>query len=173
MVTISKNDVVPFRTPSGKTRRHRSMPRMQRLDGAPAREPEIELLGRIAGRALWILRGVLWLAGAGAVGFGIWTMVAGEAPAPAAGSLPKGPALGFVWVCAGLPAMCPVDWLFGRGRWLALGAAALAWFVPSLLASDAEYGFVLRMFATLVPCLTLLVWRTLWSLTRRGARTVP
>ena len=140
-------------------------------DVAPPREPEIELLGRIARRGLWVLRRVLWIAGVVAIVYGV-TMIVAPADASAADPepLPKGPALGFVWVCAGWPVLVHVDWLFGRGRWIALGIAALLWAAPSLLVSDPEYGFILRFFATLVPCLTLLVWRTLWRLTAPSTR---
>jgi hypothetical protein len=62
-----------------------------------------------------------------------------------------------------------VDWLFGRGRWIALAVGALLWFAAALLPGEREYGFVLRMFASLVACLTLLVWRTLWRLTQPPA----
>ncbi len=130
-------------------------------------EPEIELLGRIARHGLWFLRRVLWVAGAFAVGYGlVRTWSADEVATPSA----TVPALGFVWMCAGSPLLCRVDWLFGRGRWLALVAGALLWFGPSLLAADPEYGFVLRAFASLIACVTLLVWRTLWRLT---ASAVP
>lgn len=140
---------------------------------APPREPEIELLGRIARRGLWVLRRVLWIAGAVGVVYGVSMMIAVDAvPDPDPAPLPKGPALGFVWICAGWPPIARVGWLFGRGRWLALGFAALLWAGPSLLASDPEYGFILRFFATLIACVTLLVWRTLWRLTAIGSRSV-
>lgn len=133
----------------------------------PPREPEIELLGGIARRGLRVLRCVLWVAGAVGVAFGVWCTWSGaDAKAPDT----RLPALGFVWICAGWPPLLRVDWLFGRGRWIALIAGALLWFGPSLLAADPEYGFVLRMFATLIACVTLLVWRTLWRLTVSATR---
>src|SRR5262245_29847136 len=99
---------IPPRSPSGKNRPARSMRAMTDVHRPPPREPEIELLGRIARRALWVLRRVLWIGGAVAIGYGIRMMVVADdapAPAPDAGELPKGPALGFVWICAGLPAL--------------------------------------------------------------------
>jgi hypothetical protein len=39
---------------------------------APPPEPEIELLGRVAGRFLWLVRRALWLAGAVALAYGAW-----------------------------------------------------------------------------------------------------
>ncbi len=122
----------------------------------PPREPEIEALGRIARRAIRTIRTVLWLGGAVAVGFGLYQALGQPAAAVSA--------RGFVWTCVGLPLLAPVPWLFGRGRWPALAAGALLWFGPSLLPDDPEYGFVLRFFASLVACLTLLVWRTLATL---------
>lgn len=128
------------------------------------REPEIELLTRIARRGLWTLRRVFWLAGAVAIGYGLWRSA--TPPVDAAGNAGSAPnALGIAWVCVGLPAIARVDWLFGRGRGLALGGGALLWFGAALLPHDHRYGFVLRMFASLVGCLSLLVWRTLWRLT--------
>lgn len=132
----------------------------------PPREREIEVLGRIAHGGLWFLRRVLWFAGAFAVCYGlVRTWSADEVATPGT----TVPALGFVWICAGLPLLVPVDWLFGRGRWLALVAGVLLWFGPSMLSADPEYGFVLRFFATLIACVTLLVWRTLWRLTASAA----
>jgi hypothetical protein len=148
-------------------------------------EPEIEMLGRVARRALWTFRRVLWAAGAAAVLFGLhsalgapntgvfafvraFELLPAERP-PAVSA--AGVVRGAVWLCAGVPLLVRVDWLFGRGRWPALAAGAVAWGAPALLPPDHEYGFVLRFFASLIACLTLLVWRTLWSLA--AVRTPP
>lgn len=124
----------------------------------PPPEPEIELLARIARRAVWLLRRVLWFAGATAIGYGLWR---GAAPL-ADGSLPA--AAGFVWLCAGLPLLAPARWLFGRGRWRALALAALLWFLPCLLPDDHRHGWVLRVFATVAASLSLAVYATLGRL---------
>jgi hypothetical protein len=60
------------------------------------------------------------------------------------------------------------DWLFGRGRWWALGLGASLCFGAVLLPGDHAYGWVLRFFASLIACATLLVWRTVWGLTRHA-----
>lgn len=138
---------------------------------APPREPEIEALARIARTALWLVRRVFWVAGAVAVGHGVWrsgvdggwSFVAPYALA----TLPA--ATGIVWLCLGLPLLVRTGWLFGRGRWPALGLGAALWFGACLLPMDHTYGFVLRLFASLVACLSLLVWRTLWRLTAAAA----
>ncbi|MFY9341170.1 MAG: hypothetical protein WAT39_01690 [Planctomycetota bacterium] len=125
------------------------------------REPEIEALAKFARSGLWVLRRVFWCAGAFAIG---WSLFApgGAATGDSAGTTAR---FHVVWLCGGLPLVLPVGWLFGRGRWLALAAGVALWFLPSLLvAADPEYGFLLRMFASLVACATLLVWRTLWNL---------
>lgn len=124
-------------------------------------EPEIELLARIAARALWLLRGVLWLAGAFAIGYGC-RRTFGADPVSA---------LGAVWIALGLPLVLPTGFVFGRGRWWLLAASGVLCFAPSALVDDHRYGFVLRGVATLVAALTLLVWRTLWQLTPAGSRS--
>lgn len=130
---------------------------------SPPREPEIEFLGRVATRGLVVLRTAFWLAGAVAIAYGAWrALLAPEREGPAS-------ALGPVWVAVGVPLVLPVDWLFGRGRFAVLGISAALWFLPMLLPDDHRFGFVLRMFATLVACLSLLVWRTLWRLTLASA----
>ena len=136
------------------------------------REPEIELLGRIAGRFLWFVRRVLWLGGAAAIAHGCWRSSTDsgwdlDQPSTLA-TLPA--ATGVVWICLGAPLVVRVDWLFGRARHAALATGASLWFGACLLPREQEYGYVLRFFASLVACLTLLVWRTLWRLTRVGSR---
>lgn len=136
----------------------------------PPREPEIEALGRVARRALWLIRRVLWIAGAVAVGYGLWR---GWTRGDLTGAVPQPSASGVVWLCVGLPLLARIGWLFGRGRWLALGVGGLLWFGASLLPDDPDYGYVLRFFASLIACLTLLVWRTLWSLTAGATGAAP
>jgi hypothetical protein len=126
-------------------------------DVDPPREPEIEALGRLATGALRVLRGVARLAGVVGIGWGLYSTVTHGAT-------------GIVWLCAGIPLVLHVEWLFGRGRWLVLGGLAVLWFATALLPDDHEYGWVLRMFASLVAYSTLFVWRTLWSLTQSAAK---
>jgi hypothetical protein len=128
-------------------------------DPTTPREPEIELLGRIARHVLWGLRRVLWLVGATAVGFGVHSCVWLGTPV----------FVWFVWFAGGLPLLAPIDWILGRGRLVALSVGAFLWFLPSLLAGDQDHGWVLRVFASLVAVATLLVWRTLWRLTLPAA----
>jgi hypothetical protein len=130
---------------------------MTASDPTPPREPEIELLGRIAARAIWVLRRALWLGGVAAVGYGLWRICTQVEHAA-----------GFVWICVGLPLLLPVGWTFGRGRACMLTVAAALIWGPSLLPDDQDHAWILRFFAALIPCLTLLVWRTVWRLTRAG-----
>ncbi|MBK8097573.1 MAG: hypothetical protein IPK26_10720 [Planctomycetes bacterium] len=71
----------------------------------PPREPEIELLGRIARRFLWLVRRVLWLAGVAAIAHDIWRSGVNSGwslVAPA--SLVSWPAAtGIAWLCLGTP----------------------------------------------------------------------
>jgi hypothetical protein len=137
------------------------------LPGAP-REPEIELLARIARRGLIAARCVLFVAGLGAIAFAVIAAGGHAATAPGAeDSAAARVAHHAVWVCAGLPLLLRTDWLLGRGRLPMLGVGIVLWFGPAAVDGDHEYGFVLRMFASLVACATLLVWRTVFALTRR------
>lgn len=133
-------------------------------------EPEVELLAAAARRFLWLLRRVFWVAGAVAIGFGLlarhqdgqlyFTGIAGL------GTVPE--PLGFVWIGAGLPLVLSVRWTLGRRWWLPLPFFVALWFLPALADDDPDHGYILRLFATLVAYLVLLVWRTLWRLTREG-----
>ena len=38
--------------------------------------------------------------------------------------------------------------------------------MPVCFENDSPYGYILRMFATLISFLSMLVWRTLWRLTQ-------
>ncbi|HZN39052.1 MAG TPA: hypothetical protein VFD82_09620 [Planctomycetota bacterium] len=132
------------------------------------REPEIEFLGRLASRALTLLRLVLFVAGIVAITAACYL----TASPPAATTQHEGiPALqqrianNFVWVCAGLPLLLRSRWLFGAGWWKALALGLVLWFGPMLLDGDHAYGFLIRMFASFVACVTLLVLRTLRTLT--------
>lgn len=137
----------------------------------PPREPEIEALGRIARRGLWLARIVLWLGGLASATLGVLRMVAPEL-GPDIGLAPPNELPGgghaiapeFVWFCPALVLLLPVEWTFFRGRWIVLGLSALLWIVPIWLPGDHEYGYVLRVFGTLIAFLTMLVWRTLWGL---------
>ena len=54
-------------------------------------------------------------------------------------------------------------------RQVALLSVSLAlWFLPVALGDDSDYGYILRIFATLVAFLSLAVWRTLWRLGDTG-----
>ena len=146
---------------------------MQQPPAQPPHEPEIEALGRVAHGFLWLVRRVLWLAGLGGVGYGLWRCWA-EGGAGwtfvAPYSLVTMPsAKGVVWVGLGFPALLPVGWTFGRGRWLVLAISAALWFGAMALPDDHRYGFVLRIVATFVVAATMLVWRTLWRLTSSAA----
>jgi hypothetical protein len=129
--------------------------------GNPPHEPEIEALGRAAHGFLWLVRRVFWLAGLGGVAYGLWRCWADHGAVPSA--------KGVVWVGLGFPALLPVGWTFGRGRWLVLAVSAVLWFGAMALPDDHRYGFVLRIVATFVAAATLLVWRTLWRLTSTAA----
>lgn len=125
----------------------------------PRHEPEIEVLRRIARIGLGAIRCAFWLVGAVA----IYTGVFGP---PEWTGLDWPPTHLFVFACAGLPLVLPGGWWIGhrRGALVLLVAAALMWFLPMLRAGDHRYGFVLRLFATVVACATMVVWRTLWRL---------
>jgi hypothetical protein len=145
---------------------------MQPPPANPPHEPEIEALGRAAHGFLWLVRRLFWLGGLGGVGYGVWRCYAGDGMSwaidPAAlGTVPS--AKGVVWLCLAFPALLPVDWTFGRGRWLVLAVSAALWFGAMELPEDHRYGFVLRIVATFVAAASLLVWRTLWRLTSAAA----
>lgn len=142
-------------------------------NATPPHEPEIEALGRAAHGFVWLLRRAFWLGGLGGVGYGLWRCWADEgagwtwvAPYHLM-TIPS--AKGVVWLCLGFPALLPVDWTFGRGRWILLAISAALWFGAMTLPDDHRYGFVLRITATFVVAATLLVWRTLWRLTSSAA----
>ena len=131
------------------------------------REPEIEFLGRLARRVLALLRVLLFVLGLVAIAAACYLTASPPAamtehtPIP---SLQQRIANNFVWVCAGLPLLLPSRWLFGAGWWKALAVGLLLWFGPMLLDGDHEYGFLIRIFASFVACVTLLVLRTLRTL---------
>jgi len=134
----------------------------------PPREPEIEILGMIAHGALALIRVVFFGAGVWAIVYGIQKMrepLLSPGPGLATVALPS--AAGTVWLALGLPLILRCKWMFTKGalQWSLLVILALMWFVPMGLNDDSPYGYILRMFATLVSILSLLVWRTLWRLT--------
>ncbi len=138
----------------------------------PPREPEIELLGKLARLGLRGIRLVLLAAGAAALAYGAkrslttgdgWPWLPLELRAQLS-------ATGFVWMTVGLPLVLPADVLLNRGLPQAalLLLSACMWFLPWTLGDDSAYGYILRLFATLVAFLCLVVWRTLWRLTKPG-----
>lgn len=139
---------------------------------ATPREPEIELLGKLARGFLFAARAALAAAGAAAVAFGLvksLTDGAGWEPGTLAWRAEPS-AAGAVWVTLGLPLVLPAATLLrrGLGQVALLLASVALWFGPSSLGDDSDYGYILRMFATLVSFLCLVVWRTLWRLTGTG-----
>ncbi len=129
-------------------------------------EPEIDALGRIARIGLRVLRWLSVLVGLAAIAGAFFTVYY---PVPIySDDIPPLPTLiahQVTFVCLGLPLVLPIAFTFGRGRWIALGIGALLWFGPMLLEGDHDFGFVVRMFATLVAIAALAVWRTLFGLT--------
>jgi len=135
-------------------------------------EPEIELLGKLARGGLFMVRFAFLAAGVAALAYGLkksltvgdgwsWSHLQARGAPSAAGA---------VWLTLGLPLVLPADALLSRGRAqvaLLLLSGGL-WFGPIALGDDSDYGFVLRLFATLVSFLCLVVWRTLWRLTSTG-----
>jgi hypothetical protein len=135
---------------------------------AQPREPEIEFLGRLARRFLALLRVLLFVAGIVAIGAACYLTAnppAAVTPHEGIPALQQRIAYNFVWICAGLPLLLPSRWLFGAGRWKALAVGLALWFGPMLLEGDHAYGFLIRMFASFVACMTLVVLRTLRTLT--------
>lgn len=139
-------------------------------------EPEIEVLARLARMALLGIRFALWTAGAVAIGYSVCMVLSPAAAAPpdydtatpAAPGVLEPRTTYLVWLCAGLPLVARAQWLFSRRWWLALAVGAVAWFAPSLADADHDYAWGIRMFASLVAFVTLVVWRVLWSLTQTG-----
>lgn len=115
---------------------------------------------RIATAGLVVIRALFWLAGAFAVWSGVfgppdWTKLDWQQPEV------------FVFACAGAPLVVPSTWWLGRRRWVALAIGLVMIAAPTLHADDHRYGAVLRAFALLTGCLSMVVWRALWRLTRR------
>ena len=136
------------------------------------REPEIELLGKLARGFLLAARGVFFLAGVTAIIYGSKrALIQGggwEWPGFAWRAMPS--ASGAVWAALGLPLVLRADAVLNRGRtqFALIIASAMLWFGPILLQDDSAYGYILRLFATFVAFLCLAVWRTLWRLTGAG-----
>jgi len=137
------------------------------------REPEIELLGKLARGGLFVIRLAFFTAGAAALAYGLkkmWTTGDGWWHELEFRATPS--AAGFVWTTVGLPLVLPANTLLERGvpQLALLLASAGMWFGPMALADDSEYGYILRLFATLVAFLCLVVWRTLWRLTETAPK---
>lgn len=129
------------------------------------REPEIEFFGKVVRLFLTAARVTLFCAGLFGVVLGVtWLVQDSSSAVVPAETTPQ--LMGFVWISAGLPLVLPVGWLFGHGRWIAAAIAVALWFGPVVCPLDHRYGFIIRFGASLVACATLLVWRTIWRLTR-------
>ena len=136
------------------------------------REPEIEFLGKIARGALFCGRVVLFVAGVVAILYGLKrTLTTGTSWPPGGYEWRDSlSASGAVWLTLGLPLALPADVMLRRSmRQVALlGVSVALWFLPITLGDDSDYGYILRIFATLVAFLSLAVWRTLWRLGDTG-----
>lgn len=134
------------------------------------REPEIEFLGKVVQFALLAFRTTTVTAGAVAFAYGVY----GIANPQMVMYYDLGPRLEpiapyFVWLCIGIPPLLPTGWLFGHGCWPMLLVGLALWLGPHALDGDSEYGYLIRFFASLVAVSVLLVWRTVFALTRRTA----
>lgn len=137
------------------------------------REPEIEFLGKVVRFGLVAFRAATVTAGAIAVVYALLGIFLLGIFAPAAmpgmifstipTTAPIAPS--FVWLCVGIPPLLPIGWLFGRGRWPMLAVGLALWSGPHWLEGDAEYGYLIRFFATLVALSVLVVWKTIFALT--------
>ena len=145
---------------------------------ATPREPEIEFLGKVVQFALLAFRAATVTAGALALAYGVYGIanpqmveiwgIVGITPGPIGTGLePIAPY--FVWLCVGIPPLLPTGWLFGRGRWPMLLVGLALWLGPHALDGDSEYGYLIRFFASLVAVSVLLVWRTVFALTKPTA----
>lgn len=152
------------------------MTELQPPNVAPPREPEIEFLAKVVRFALLALRFAAGTAGVVAIAFGVATITGVRAVNPYVPASPNdgsisGPvtatAPDVVWLCIGIPLVLPIAFTFGRGRWPLLALGALLWFGPMALDGDHPWGWLIRVFASLVACSVLFVWKTLWSLTQR------
>lgn len=149
---------------------------MQAMSEAPPKvqhvvphEPEIEFLGKVVRIGLWVLRGFFWFAGLAAIAGSTYLVLNPESLMSEPGPVPPLAdriADGLTWWCLGVPLMLPSGWLVGRGRWVMLVAGLALWIGPMLVDGDHRYGFVIRFFASLVAISVLLVWRTVFALTR-------
>ena len=132
-------------------------------------EPEIEFLGKVVHICLRVLRVFFWLFGAISVASAVYLVGNPEVQQSEPSPLPPLSQLvahHLTWWCLGIPLLLSADWLFGRGRWLMLGVGLLLWLAPHALPGDHPYGYILRFFASLVAVSVLLVWRTVFALTR-------
>ncbi len=134
------------------------------------REPEIEFLGKIVRVMLAGFRVATILASTVAVAHALRGIFAPAVvpwgPSVDAPLAPEPIAPYFVWLCVGIPPLLPITWLFGRGRWPMLLVGLALWSGPHWLEGDAEYGYLIRFFASLVALSVLVVWKTVFALTR-------
>lgn len=133
----------------------------------PPREPEIEFLGKLARGLVRIVRVALWGGGVYALVYGFQQM----ADPPTSAALAASAAhydRGAVWIALGLPLVVPTQWLLSKqtSAKVLLAIFVVLWFAPMLLENDSPYGYILRLFATLISVLSVLVWRTVWRLTQ-------
>ena len=145
-------------------------PAPPRTEVATPREPEIEFLGKVVQFALLAFRAATVTAGAVALAYGVYG-IANPQTVTYIDYIAVGPRLEpiapyFVWLCVGIPPLLPTGWLFGRGRWAMLLVGLALWLGPHALDGDSDYGYLIRFFASLVAVSVLLVWRTVFALTR-------
>lgn len=138
----------------------------------PPREPEIEFLGKLARGLVQIVRVVLWCGGVYALVYGFQQML-DPAPVKQVPGFESHSDLGAVWIALGLPLVIPTKWTLQKNRvaMVMLAVFVTLWFGPMLLENDSPYGFILRLFATLISFLSVLVWRTVWRLTQPDSKT--
>jgi len=128
-------------------------------------EREIDVLGRVAHFALRVLRWISILAGLVAIAGAIYT-VFDPVPVYSDNIPPTSTVIAhqIVFLCLGLPWVLPVACTLGRGWRIMLAIGTALWFGPMALEGDHDFGFLVRMFASLVAIAVLAVWRTLYGL---------
>ncbi len=157
----------PMRAPS---------PTVVRMSDAPMptppREPEIEFLGMLARGMVRLVRVALWCGGAYALVYGFQQML-DPSTTPEVPGFESHSDRGAVWFALALPLVVPAKWVLEKGP-MTLGMLTIfvtLWFAPMLLSNDSPYGYILRLFATLISLMSILVWRTVWRLTLPDPKT--